>query len=186
MQIYTQVSSHSSYNSLTYTQHLQPRHAGPRVLGTSFLLFLILTHTHSYHSITHSHRFTHLNTLISSYIMSHTLTYSSKTCAQYNSCIRSFQRIFSDTQSTDFTIPNSLHNDSLILELLLSIHSKPTVLNYISAFLWKLRQLPSDNSPLISIYQSHSARIKDEILHDRAGTQFDLTKKESNSFLIWE
>jgi hypothetical protein len=118
--------------------------------------------------------------------MSDTRTYSSTTCAQYNSCIQSFQRIFADTQSTDFTIPHSLHNDSLILELLLAIHSKPTVLNYISAFLWKLRQLPSDNSPLISVYQSHSARIKEEILHDRAGTQFDLTQKESNSFLIWE
>lgn len=113
--------------------------------------------------------------------------YSSRTCVQYNSCITSIRRLYLDRFKLDFSIPDSLSHHSQILQMLLESLSKPTVLNYISAILWKLRQ---DSSPisltLQNEYQQYTIQLKEEIERDRIGTQFQLTQKESKSFVLWE
>jgi uncharacterized protein YfbU (UPF0304 family) len=65
--------------------------------------------------------------------------------------------------------------------------AKPTVLNYISAILWKLRQDSSDiSTQLQTQYQQYAIQLKEEIERDRIGKEFHLTQKESKSFVFWE
>lgn len=119
--------------------------------------------------------------------MNPTRHYSPRTCIQYNSCITSIRRLYLDRFKLDFSIPDSLVHHSQIFHMLSDSLSKPTVINYISAILWKLRH---DSSP-ISItlqkeYQQYTVQLKEEIERDHIGTQFQLTQKESKSFVLWE
>lgn len=119
--------------------------------------------------------------------MNPTRQYSSRTCIQYNSCITSIRRLYIDKFKLDFSIPDSLSHHTQILNMLSESLAKPTVLNYISAILWKLRQDSSDiSTQLQTQYQQYAIQLKEEIERDRIGKEFHLTQKESKSFVFWE
>jgi integrase len=112
--------------------------------------------------------------------------YSTVTTNQYNSCITSIRRIYIDTLKQDFTIPQSLQNHKQIYDLLSNVHKKPTIMNYLSAILWKLRKDHPDTSDLQQSYHEYAKQLKAEIEREKIGKEFDLTDKEIKSFMLWE
>jgi integrase len=116
-----------------------------------------------------------------------TQQYSSKTIVQYNTCIATLSRLYNDCDNKEFILPDSLQNSDKILSILLNIYKKPTVINFISAILWKLRQFDTDVSQSIQVdYQKHGKNIKEEMERSLIGKEFELTEKEKKTFMLWE
>lgn len=113
--------------------------------------------------------------------------YSKRTIDQYNLCIKSVHKLYLGSGNTVFVIPDSLKDSDKILYLLSDNYKKSTIINFISSILWKLREIDTDESRQIQeVYQNHNKRIKEEIEHEIAGKEYDLTEREKNSFMLWE
>ena len=114
-------------------------------------------------------------------------TYSVKTIGQYNSCVTTIGRLYLDALKKDFIIPESFRDSDQILDLLNKSYKKQTVMNFMSAILWKLKETPSDMSrELLKVYHGHTKILKVEIEKEKSITEFKLTEKEQKSFMIWE
>lgn len=113
--------------------------------------------------------------------------YSVRTIEQYNCCITSIRRLYIDDTQQDFILPDGLGDSEHILQLLSKTYKKQTVMNFLSAILWKLKQFSSDTSRQIQeIYHAHTKRMKEEIERENIGKECELTEKEKKSFMLWE
>jgi hypothetical protein len=113
--------------------------------------------------------------------------YSAKTTNQYNSCISTIQRLYLTAVKQEFIFPDSLKETDKILDLLHGSYKKQSVMNFISAILWKLKETPSALSQeLLALYHGHAKEMKRAIEHEKSTSEFQLTEKEKKSFMVWE
>ena len=113
--------------------------------------------------------------------------YSTKTIGQYNSCITTIRRLYLDNGNKEFSILDSLKDSDNIVSILSKHYKKSTIINFISAILWKLCDVDTDVSHAIQIdYQNHNKSIKEEVEREMIGKEFELTDKEKKSFMLWE
>lgn len=113
--------------------------------------------------------------------------YSAKTTSQYSSCIATIQKHYRDHFKKDFILPDSFKDSQEILDILYTSYKKQTVMNFVSAILWKIKETPSDKSrELLELYHRHAKHLKTEIQKEKNATDFQLTEKEQKSFMLWE
>ena len=113
--------------------------------------------------------------------------YSAKTVVQYNSCITSIRRLYLDKVKDEFVIPTTFQDSDTIMKLLLETYKKTTTMNFVSAILWKLREIDTDVArDIMPLYHEQAKLLKADIERDKIGKECELTEKEKKSFMLWE
>lgn len=113
--------------------------------------------------------------------------YSAKTVVQYNSCVTSIRRLYLDKVKNEFIIPETFRDSETIMKLLLETYKKTTTMNFVSAILWKLREIDTDVArDIMPLYHEQAKLLKADIERDKIGKECELTEKEKKSFMLWE
>lgn len=118
--------------------------------------------------------------------------YSELTITTYNKCLATLEHLFKVTTGKKFVFPISYQSDAdTIIEMLRERYEKQTVINFISAILWKLRTYmhpvtEMDISSTCLMYSNCAAHLKEERQKERSGKEFDLTEREEKTFMKWE
>lgn len=118
-------------------------------------------------------------------------TYSDITLVLYNNHISSIVRLYEAETKEKFQFIDTFeHHVDTIMDIVCKKYTKTSVINYISAILWRLSMdNPTDADRVARIselYRAYGSRIKIEMLKEREGKENELTEREKKTFMKWE